>query len=473
MASVKRERPSGLLLRGGATYVVAAMAPLLAQAIITPLLTAGLSPEQYGRVAVAIVTAQIGQILLSVGLPASLARHVVMEESGPGGAMGQVQVLARALFVLAALAAVALSIAWSQELISDAACAATLGGISACPLAVYLSVQAVYQGASRAVTFARNALFFSVIPPCVGLLSKWLLGASPWTYLEGLIVGQLCVATAVVAAARRRFSPMFALADLRRTIGIGLPTIPHQAANLSLPASLVALASLWWGSAAGGELQIAWLIGSLPILLVGAVNNAWAVRVFSVPCLERLAYIQHTAVWVAVVASFLSIGASLLAPVAVHWLAGNGMDARAMVLAAEAACMACPVMVLYLANVHQIFASGRTWGLAISSPLSATLAIVGSLVLRDVLPDVGIATLSSALLTFYCFQAVFAGIQCKILRLGLAKLGWPFVVAAATIVACASVIAVDPSVQARVILACALGAVGVGLLSTGQRRETY
>lgn len=80
------------VLGRGWIYTLASASPMLAGVLLVPITTRVLDQQQYGLVALSLVVLQVGNVLLSLGLPLSVTRHALMEASGVAGARGVVVV---------------------------------------------------------------------------------------------------------------------------------------------------------------------------------------------------------------------------------------------------------------------------------------------------------------------------------------------------------------------------------------------
>ena len=165
--------------------------------------------------------------------------------------------------------------------------------------------------------------------------------------------------------------------DTRRALRVGLPTIPHQVALYLAGGALVLVAGHLYGTAEAGRLQLAVLIGSAPGVVTASLNNAWAP--------DRL---PHRARCTAARCSSTPAGTSPRSP---PWPAGfvafmapaAAADRRARAPTTPpsspprwASSPSAPCFsVLYLANVHLVFASGRSSGLAVVTPVALLVGV--------------------------------------------------------------------------------------------------
>ena len=158
--------------------------------------------------------------------------------------------------------------------------------------------------------------------------------------------------------------------DTRAALRMGLPVIPHLVALFLANGALVFLAARLYGVPTSGRLQLALLVGSSPAVITSALNNSWAPIVYRAPEHERGAVLAHTARDIATLAALISGGVALLSPWLMRFVAGPSFRPLELVPAVAIIAFGCVLSVAYLANVHLIFAAGRSLGLSVVTPLS-------------------------------------------------------------------------------------------------------
>jgi O-antigen/teichoic acid export membrane protein len=151
---------------------------------------------------------------------------------------------------------------------------------------------------------------------------------------------------------------------------MGLPVIPHLVALFLANGALLVLAGHLYNIATAGRLQLALLVGSSPAVITSALNNSWAPIVFRTPQHQRGAVLAHTARDIATLAALISGGVALLSPWLMRFVAGPSFAPLELVPAVAIVAFGCVLSVAYLANGHLIFATGRSLGLSLITPLS-------------------------------------------------------------------------------------------------------
>ena len=361
------------MLGRGLLYTVGTAAPVLSNAVITPFVTRLIGPEEYGVVATALVVIQVGMIVAGLGLGAAITRHGILEESGVEGARSWCTAVRR----LAARGGRGLrgGAPLGRLVGIDDDTALLLSFMAAAGFSAVVNVQAYLRVQDRPLPFVMLSLGAALGGPALGLALLLAGDGTSAEYLAGLAVGY------VAHRARRAgadLAPKPARAgDTRRALRIGLPTIPHQVALYLAGGALVLVAGHLYGTAEAGRLQLAVLIGSAPGVLTASLNNAWA-RSSTAPTpaprggprahqpghrYARRAGGRFRRLHRADPAAHR--GPEHLRPDPAH--ARRGIVAIGTVLS-----------VLYLANVHLVFASGRSAGLALVTPTALLVGVAAA-----------------------------------------------------------------------------------------------
>lgn len=360
-----------VILGAGSIYAIGTVAPTLVAVCITPFVTRSLSPSDYALVATYILVVQVAQVGWTFGLPASITRRVGLSESDASVAwvnaarLGMITTFA-SLFLAAAVLTVTKT-ALGQVL------ALSLVG-SAC-LAVFTATQSILRALCEVRTFVAQSVALSAFGPILGLL---LLSQSDEVmgYVLALFLNQAIVTIVASAAIRRKVSPLpgFSLAAFTSDVRIGMPTIPHQWATVAV-VPLIAFAASSFGPSAVGEAQLSLLLGTGPVLLLSAFNNAWATQYYRVPARVQPQFLAKTTALMVYFSVTLALFTTAIAPWLIAILAGPDMDRVGMTAQVRVAAGAAGVYVIYLANLHPLVAVGRTNSLYWRAPMNLSIAM--------------------------------------------------------------------------------------------------
>lgn len=299
MTSAPRGDGGGTQLLGaGSAYAVATVAPILSALLVTPLVTRMLGQQQYGYVALFLVCNQLGQVAAGLGLPAAISRRVATRRGEVDRAVGT------ALLLTAFLVPVALGGVGVAILRSDAPAVVVVGlaTASSCALASFTCAQAVSRGLAEVRVFVVQAISLSLGGPLAGFAAASLQGDSRHYMAGVLLVQTACV---IQASARMWRSHGFSLVLplVREDLRIGLPTVPHQFATVGSTAVLVLVSGQIGGASLAGEMQVVVLYGTAVLLVLGALNNSWAIQFYALPSSARATFLSHTTSLLVVVAA--------------------------------------------------------------------------------------------------------------------------------------------------------------------------
>ena len=367
---------SKTVLGRGLLYTAGTAAPVLSNAVVTPFVTRLLGPDDYGVVATALVVVQVSMIVGGLGMAAAITRHGILEASGVAGARSLVHRGALAAAALAGVAAL-FAVPLGDVLGIDDVAALVVAFGCAAGFSVVVNVQSYLRVLDRPLPFVLLSLGAALGGPVLGLAVLLLSdGPSAAGYLGGLAAGFLL--TALAGLAMTLHGSRHVRGDTRRALGVGLPTIPHQVALYLASGALVLVAGSIYGTAAAGRLQLAVLIGSAPGVLTSSLNNAWAPVVYRSDPDHRGVVLERTGRDIAALTALAAGFVALLAPTLLRIVAPPTYDPAEMTPAVGLVAIGSVLSVLYLANVHLVFASGRSGGLALVTPAALALGVAAA-----------------------------------------------------------------------------------------------
>ena len=373
MSNAGAAASKGVLGRGS-IYTLGTAAPILANAAVVPLVTRLLGKPAYGVVAIAIVVIQVAMMAGSFGMPSVITRQGILAGSGVAGA--------RALLVRGSLmtgglmAAVILAAPLWEPLLQPRLRGPLLLALAASAFFVVVeNSQALLRVLDRPGAFVSLSLTATLGGPLLGL-ALLAQHRSPESYLSGLTAGYAAAATVGLVLCLRGGRMAGERGDTRAALRMGLPVIPHLVALFLATGALVFLTADLYGITAAGRIQLALLVGSSPAVITSALNNSWAPIVYRAPEYERGAVLAHTARDVATLVALIAGGVALLSPWLLRFVAGASFAPLELVPAVAIVAMGTVLSVAYLANVHLIFAAGRSLWLSVVTPLSLLTGLV-------------------------------------------------------------------------------------------------
>jgi O-antigen/teichoic acid export membrane protein len=237
--------------------------------------------------------------------------------------------------------------------------------------------QALLRVLDRPGAFVSLSLTATLGGPLLGLalLASSAPVRSPERYLTGLTAGYAAAAAVGLLLCLRGGRARREPGDTRAALRLGLPVIPHLVALFLANGALVFLAGQLFDIASAGRLQLALLVGSAPAVITSALNSSWAPIVYRAPDHERGAILAHTARDITTLVALISGGVALLSPWLMRFVADAGFAPLELVPAVAIVAFGCVLSVAYLANVHLVFAAGRSLGLSVITPLSLLIGL--------------------------------------------------------------------------------------------------
>jgi O-antigen/teichoic acid export membrane protein len=361
------------VLGRGSIYTLGTAAPILANAAVVPVVTRMLGKPGYGVVAIAIVVIQVAMMAGSFGMPSVITRQGILAGSGVAGA--RALLVRGSLMTVGLVAAVIVTSPLWERLVSVPLRSAVMLALAASALFVVVeNSQALLRVLDRPGAFVGLSLIATLGGPLLGL-ALLAQDRSPERYLIGLSAGYGAAAAVGLVLCLRGGRPRRDPGDTRAALRLGLPVIPHLVALFLANGALVFLAGLLYGIPAAGRIQLALLVGSSPAVITSALNNSWAPIVYRAPGHERGAVLAHTARDIATLTALISGGVALLSPWLMRLVAGSDFAPLDLVPAVAIVAFGCVLSVAYLANVHLVFAAGRSLGLSMTTPLSLLVGL--------------------------------------------------------------------------------------------------
>jgi len=368
------------VLGRGSIYTLGTAAPILASAAVVPVVTRMLGKSGYGVVAIAIVVMWVAMMAGSLGIPSVITRQGILAASGVAGARA---LLVRGSLMTGALATTAIltSPVWGRLVPVQLRGAVLLALAASALFVVVENSQALLRVLDRPGAFVSLSLTATLGGPLLGLALLARQGSSdrllsgPERYLSGLAAGYAAAAVIGLLLCLQGGRPRRDRGDTRAALRMGLPVIPHLVALYLANSAVVFLAGHLYDIATAGRIQIALLVAGSPAVITSALNNSWAPVVYRADPHERGAVLEHTARDIATLAALISGGVALLSPWLLRLAAGEIFAPIELVPAVAIGAFACVLSVVYLANVHLIFAAGRSLGLSVITPLSLLVGL--------------------------------------------------------------------------------------------------
>jgi O-antigen/teichoic acid export membrane protein len=391
----------GLFGRGSLYMVVWAL-QLISATISTPLLTRVLGETGFGRIALSVTVVQVFVPIASIALQSGLQR-IFVQEDGRRRAQGLLFVSLLYSFGITALLA-ATAFLWGSALgFNGTGNLLYLVVLWAGFSAVTLNGLALLRSEDRFWAFFCVSLVQSVLSYAAGIVASLALGASAVHYLDGMLGTQIVAAVLCICYTRPRVSGLRDGATQKFALRYCLPLIPNALAAFVLNAGDRIVVQHDLGAEAVARYQVAYNIGSLAIILLGTVNQAWAPMFFRIrDDAIRWKVLAALRDEVFRLLSWTVFGLAVGAPVALRLLAPPSYHPNGLLVIVTVVAGSALPFAIYIANVRILLWHKQTGPLAIASGLAA-LANVGLNI--ALVPSIHI--LGSAVATLICY--IFLG----------------------------------------------------------------
>ena len=269
---------SGLFGRD-ALYMGLWAAQVFGAALVTPLVTRLMPQSQFGVLATANAVMQVLSVLAAVGLSTAIQRQYAT-----GGA-----VAARKLLTLAVTGALLVGALfyltgplWSRALgFAEFGTVLKLVIVWGCTGAVTNCALGYLRSQDRLLRFSVVSLLQSVVAEAASLI---LVAGWHGPGAQLFVVGQVLAQIAAMALALVMAVPLVpGRKDLPLVVGalrFGLPLVPSALSTFVLSAANRLVLQKYLGASPVGAFQLAYNVGSAPMLLLGVLSTAWLPRLF-------------------------------------------------------------------------------------------------------------------------------------------------------------------------------------------------
>lgn len=260
-------------------YMLLWLLQLGGTAAVTPIITRLLGLEQFGRVAAALVLMQVMVVLAGCGLQVAVQRRFADRGAAAATGLLTVSVLAAAFVTGVVLAT---SGQWKGPLgFAHSGVAVELAILWAGSSAVTASCLGLLRSQDRLTAFTVVSLTQSVLAELTSLVLILTLGRTAEMFLVGQLSAQLVAGLTAVLLTRPRRLHRGDGQLIRTGLAYALPLVPATLGSVLLNAVGTLLVQRYLGSGAVGRYAVAATIGSIPILVLGAVDAMWLPRIFA------------------------------------------------------------------------------------------------------------------------------------------------------------------------------------------------
>lgn len=380
--------------------VVSALQAILSTGV-TPILTRRVGEDQFGQFALAVVVMQILGPVFSFGLPFSVQK-IFAEEDGDRKARG-VLAISAVLTVAACVVVVFAAPLWGPAVGVDDVLDARLGAVwGACFALTWTSLAMLRSREDLGMAIFVSALQ-SMGAQAAGIALLYLSAPTLTSYLCGVISGQVAAAIVGLVALRPDWSALAAIRRYGRTLFFGLPMVPQQLSVFILFAGDRIVVRHDLGSAAVGRYSVAYNVGSLGVLLLVFVNQAWIPRIYAMrdrAARSRLLASSRDLMNLLLVPVVCGLAAG--APVVLQVWAPPSFDPGGLTSIVAIVAVCTFPYGQFLSNIRALMSEGRTGRAALMTLVAAMVNVALNIVM---VPHFGITGSAIATLLSYALLA--------------------------------------------------------------------
>jgi O-antigen/teichoic acid export membrane protein len=436
-------------------------------ALFTPATTRLLAPSNFGLVAASIA---VMQVLVAIG-SMSLQTVVQRRYAAPGGERDarRLLTLAVAISLLVFVLADLTGRVWARALgLGSYPLAVRYAVAWACLTAISNAALGLLRSRDQLVPFAAVSLLQSVVAEGLSVLLILAVRRSAAEWILGELLAQAAAVTVAMGYAR----PLLLRWRDRKMAGAALvysiPLVPAALAVFALESSDRLVVQHELGPAAVARYAVAYNIGSIPMMLLGALNTVWMPRVFALtdPRVRDSVLAQGRDALYALLIPVLA-GLGIGAPVLLHiWAPASYRPDTLLVLVALVSSSSIAIAGA-MSHTRVLLAEGRTLPVASATMLAAAVNLVLNIVL---VPMLGLE--GSALATLIGYASLHAWLA-SATRRGASRLPSPHralvvrMMIAVAIAFAAALLPVNlPFLGIRLAIASACLAVFAGMMLT-------
>lgn len=382
-------------------YLVVSALQVILSTLVTPILTRRVGEEQFGQFALAVTVMQILGPIFTFGLPFA-SQKIFAEQDGARRARGVLAV--SAVLTVAAWFVVVLAAPWwspavGVSQVTDARLAATWG---ACFALTMTSLAMLRSRENLSMAIFVSALQ-SMGAQAAGVTLLYVWAPTVKSYLCGAIIGQAAAALVGFAALRPDW---LALLHFRRhgpALLFGLPMVAQQLSVFILFAGDRIVISHDLGSGAVGRYSVAYNVGSLGVVLLVFINQAWTPRIYAMTnrvARSRLLASSRDLMNLLLVPVVCGLVAG--APVVLQIWAPASFDPTGLIKITALVAVCTFPYGQFLSNVRALMSEGRTGRAAVMTLLSAAVNVALNIAL---VPHIGLIGSALATLISYALLA--------------------------------------------------------------------
>jgi len=387
------------------TYMVLWVLQLIGAALVTPFVTRLVSPTQFGVISSANALMQVLFAIASSGMVTAIQRRY----AGVAGPEMAARLLALSFMVVAVVMAVAFvsSGLWIDALgLAPERPTVLLATLWAGVSAVTSSLLAYLRSQDRLGAFSAVSLIQSVVAEVVSLALVACVANTATAFVAGQLAAQVVAAAASLVFVRPRLLRKSDRALVTSTLAFAVPLLPATLGAFVLNAADRLMLQGIVDAEAVARYQVAYNIGSLPMLVLGALHSAWLPRFFQVADeKKREAALADSSAALFRLLPPVMLGLACGSPILLRLWAPGAFHPDGLGLVTALIVVTAVAYTGQLAASRALLARGRSRVIATATVAAASLNIALNVVL---IPWDGV--MGAALATFISYGLLWVGL---------------------------------------------------------------
>jgi O-antigen/teichoic acid export membrane protein len=357
-------------------YMIMWVLQLVGAAVVTPFVTRLVAPNQFGVISSANALMQVIFACASCGMGVAIQRRYV----GADGPLMAARLLTLSFGVVATVSAAAFgsSVLWIGALgleteKSTALLSVAWAGVSA----ITASLLAYLRSQDRLGPFGAVSLLQSVVAEALSLVLVATLADTALAFVAGQVAAQVLATVLGLVYVRPRLLRRRDRALALSTLAFAVPLLPATLGTFVLNAADRLMLQSFLDAEAVARYQIAYNIGSLPMLVLGALHSAWLPRFFQVADGEqREAVLAQSSAALFRLLPPVMLGLTLGSPVLLRLWAPASFKPEDLVSVTAVIIVTATAYTGQLAASRSLLARGKSRLIAVST-VCAALANIG------------------------------------------------------------------------------------------------
>lgn len=350
-------------------YLLNPLIPVASHMSVYAVLSRHTSQDTLSAVIVGLVVAQSLSVVANLGSGASVTYFFFAQRENRSRVVDNVRWVSGGLAGLSA--ALTLSAAFMGA--SGVSVQLLFGAYGLC-WAGAVCRQSLIRARRQAVSFLTSQIAILLLPIACATIIVMVHDGGAWEFSLACSLTALGLGGAEHVRTLGTHVKKVDWGSLREFLLRGVPTVPHTIALFLFSGALRLVAEIVQEDSLP-SVQAAVLMGTLPLSVLGALNNSWVVEIADKSSKERAKFASKGAAVLTVLAGLLVIGIAAIVPEASDILSGGAVDRDVVGRATVIVALSGVILPCYLVCINLMVAAGKNGSMSYITPISLGLAM--------------------------------------------------------------------------------------------------